>query len=132
MLEHVGRGNYAQLGNVIDRSLKPNGRGLVHAIGRDYPAPANQWIERRIFPGSYPPTLVQMLEVIGSADASILDVENLRLHYTKTLRDWLARYEEHGEAIRHEFDEQFYRAWKLYLSGSIAAFKLAPASLSAW
>jgi len=32
MLEHVGPENYHELGNVIDRVLAPDGRGLIHSI----------------------------------------------------------------------------------------------------
>src|SRR5690606_3983635 len=37
MLEHVGPGNYADLGKLIDGLIAPNGRGLIHTIGRDRP-----------------------------------------------------------------------------------------------
>ena len=57
MLEHVGVENYATLGAVIRRALQGRGRGLIHSIGRNYPAPLHPWIERRIFPGAYPPSL---------------------------------------------------------------------------
>src|SRR6185503_18548159 len=53
MLEHVGLPEYATFGSVIDRSIHANGRGLLHFIGRDRPAPLNPWITRRIFPGAY-------------------------------------------------------------------------------
>jgi cyclopropane-fatty-acyl-phospholipid synthase len=53
---------------------------------------------------------------------SVLDVENIRLNYAKTLECWLERYEENVEAVRALFDETFVRAWRLYLVGSIAAF----------
>ncbi|MEX2353577.1 MAG: class I SAM-dependent methyltransferase, partial [Gammaproteobacteria bacterium] len=53
---------------------------------------------------------------------SVLDVENLRLHYARTLQHWLQRYEDNVDAVREMYDEVFVRAWRLYLSGSIAAF----------
>ena len=53
----------------------------------------NAWIERRIFPGSYPPTLREMMAVLEPYGFSVLDVENLRLHYARTLEHWLARFE---------------------------------------
>jgi cyclopropane-fatty-acyl-phospholipid synthase len=126
MLEHVGPDNYPALGNVIERCLTPNGRGLLHSIGRDQPCPMNAWIERRIFPGAYPPTLRQMMAVLEPAGFSVLDVENLRLHYAKTLEHWLARFEDHADEIGALYDEPFVRAWRLYLAGSLTAF------LSGW
>jgi cyclopropane-fatty-acyl-phospholipid synthase len=55
---------------------------------------------------------------------SILDVENLRLHYARTLRGWLERFDAAADAVRAKFwDESFLRMWRLYLAGSIAAFE---------
>jgi cyclopropane-fatty-acyl-phospholipid synthase len=122
MLEHVGKANYGELGTVIERCLSPRGRGLLHSIGRDRPMPMNAWIERHIFPGAYPPTLQEMLEVLEPGGFSVLDVENLRLHYARTLEHWLSRYEQSADAVRLMFDERFVRTWRLYLAGSIAAF----------
>ena len=122
MLEHVGAGNYRELGGLMSRALTPTGRGLVHTIGRDVPAALNAWINKRIFPGAYPPTLREMMDLFEPNGLSVLDVENIRLHYAKTLEAWLARYEENVDAVGSMFDEAFVRAWRLYLAGSIAAF----------
>jgi cyclopropane-fatty-acyl-phospholipid synthase len=122
MLEHVGRDNYRTLGEIIDRCLAPDGRGLIHSIGRDQPGPMNAWIERRIFPGAYPPTLREMMDIFQPSGFSVLDVENLRLHYAKTLEHWLARFDARQDEVRNRFDEAFVRAWRLYLAGSQACF----------
>lgn len=123
MLEHVGLSNYGALGGVIDRALTPDGRGLVHSIGRNIPRRMNEWIEAHIFPGAYPPTLKEMMEIFEPFEFVIMDVENLRSHYARTLTDWLERYEAHGAEVADMFDEQFLAAWRLYLSGSISAFQ---------
>ena len=129
MLEHVGTRDYAILGQTIDRCLKPDGRGLIHSIGRNRPAPMNAWIERRIFPGAYPASLAEMTEIFEPNGLSILDVENLRLHYSLTLQHWLERYEAHSKEVRAMMDEEFVRAWRLYLCGSIAAFNVGELQL---
>lgn len=123
MLEHVGRAHYRTLGNVIHRVLRPNGRGLLHSIGQNRSEPLNSWIEKRIFPGAYPPNLRQMLAVLEPHSLTVLDVENLRLHYAKTLEHWLARFDQHAEEIQTRFDERFLRAWRYYLSASLASFR---------
>ncbi len=123
MLEHAGRRNYEVLGRLIDRCLEPNGRGLIHSIGRDRKLPLNPWISRRIFPGSYPPTLREMMDIFEPNGLSALDVENLRPHYAKTLRHWRERYEENADKVSEMFDPAFERAWRLYLCGSVAAFE---------
>jgi cyclopropane-fatty-acyl-phospholipid synthase len=122
MLEHVGRDNYHVLGDVIHRRLASGGRGLIHSIGRNKPEPMNAWIEKRIFPGAYPPTLREIMEVFEEHEFSVLDVENLRLHYAKTLGHWLDRFNQNAEIIEQKYDRAFMRAWRLYLAGSIAGF----------
>jgi len=123
MLEHVGVDNYQTLGEVIDRSLKEDGRGLIHSIGLNFPRPMDAWAERHIFPGANPPSLAQMMQIFEPYDFSVLDVENLRLHYAKTLEHWLQRYEENIDIVTEMFDQEFSRTWRLYLAGSHTAFK---------
>lgn len=122
MLEHVGTANYRRLGDVIDRCLSADGRGLIHTIGRNRRQPLDPWIERQIFPGAYPPSLGQMSAIFERSEFSVLDVENIRLHYAETLRHWLARYEQSIETVRQMYDERFVRMWRMYLAGSVAAF----------
>jgi cyclopropane-fatty-acyl-phospholipid synthase len=122
MLEHVGLDNYPSLGQVAHRCLGGRGRGLIHSIGRNRPEPLQPWIERRIFPGAYPPSLAQMMHIFEPWNFSVLDVENLRLHYAQTLHHWLTRFEAASERVRHMFDAKFVRMWRLYLAGSIAGF----------
>jgi cyclopropane-fatty-acyl-phospholipid synthase len=122
MLEHIGLDNYRVLGEVIDRVLKEDGIGLVHAIGRNQPGDLNKWIETRIFPGACPPSISQMMNVFEPFSFSVLDIENLRLHYAMTLKHWLARYEKNMHLFRPKYDENFLRSWRLYLAGSEAAF----------
>jgi cyclopropane-fatty-acyl-phospholipid synthase len=124
MLEHVGTEHYQELGAVIDRVLKQDGRGLIHTIGLNYPRPMDAWAERHIFPGAGPPSLAQMMQIFEPFDFSVLDVENLRQHYAKTLGHWLQRYEDNVERVAEMFDPAFVRAWRLYLAGSLTAFKM--------
>ena len=123
MLEHVGTRNFKALGDVIHRCLKSDGRGLIHSIGRNLPGPMSSWTERRIFPGAYAPALREMMDIFETHDFSLRDVENLRLHYARTLRHWLARYEEHTDEVVDMFDQSFARAWYLYLGSSISSFE---------
>jgi cyclopropane-fatty-acyl-phospholipid synthase len=123
MLEHVGLPDFPVLGAVIDRTLARDGRGLLHFIGRNQPSPLNPWIRRRIFPGAYPPTLREVSEhVLEPHDFSVTDVENIRLHYAKTIEHWLRRFEAAAGTIDEMFDDTFVRAWRMYLAGSHAAF----------
>ena len=129
MLDHVGHKYYRELGKVIQRSLKEDGRGLIHSIGRNKAELMNPWIEKRIFPGAHPPTLREMMEIFEPSGFSILDVENLRLHYANTLEHWLERFESAREQIGTMFDQRFIRAWRLYLAGSLASFTVGDLQL---
>ncbi|MGE0081497.1 MAG: class I SAM-dependent methyltransferase [Thiohalomonadaceae bacterium] len=121
MLEHVGVENLPVLGDVIDRCLAPQGRGLIHSIGQNRSEPLGGWIARHIFPGAYPPTLREMMTIFEPR-FSVLDVENLRPHYARTCEQWLARFDENIDQVRDMFDERFVRAWRLYLAASHATF----------
>ena len=123
MLEHVGRTHYSELGGVIHRSIGDSGRGLIHFIGRNRPQPFSAWIRKRIFPGAYAPALREAISIFEEHEYAVLDIENLRLHYAKTLEHWLARYERSVDRVSELFGPEFVRAWRLYLAGSIVAFR---------
>jgi cyclopropane-fatty-acyl-phospholipid synthase len=123
MLEHLGREKLPELGRVIARALAPAGRALLHGVGRSRASPPNAWLERRIFPGAYPPALRELLAMLEPHRFSVLDVENLHRHYARTLTDWLARFEAHEGPVRDAHGASFVRAWRLYLAGCAAAFR---------
>lgn len=123
MLEHVGVDRYRDFGEVIYRSIGDRGRGLLHFIGRNQDATFSRWIRKRIFPGAHAPGLQRALEVLEPRNFSVLDVENLRLHYARTLEHWLDRFEKSKQQITAMYDARFVRAWRLYLAGSVAAFQ---------
>jgi cyclopropane-fatty-acyl-phospholipid synthase len=112
MLEHVGCGRYDEYFSKVNAILKEDGVALVHTIARrGVPQPINIWMRRRIFPGAYLPSLSQLAAALERTGLWILDCENLRIHYAKTLRCWHERL----LAIKDQFDEQFYRMWEFYL-----------------
>lgn len=123
MLEHVGRNHYADLAAVIGRAIGKSGRGLLHFIGRNQSRPLNGWIRKRIFPGGYPPSIRESMEILEPLDLAVLDIENLREHYAWTLEHWLARFEKASQRVAEMFDEAFVRMWRLYLAGSLAGFR---------
>ena len=131
MLEHVGIRHFSSLAAVLARVVRRScGRGLLHFIGRDIPRPLNAWIRRRIFPGGYPPALTEVAtRVLAPAQMSILDVENLRLHYARTLAHWSSRFASMGDQVRTRYGDEFKRAWELYLAGSEAAFAVGSLQL---
>ena len=129
MLEHVGKRQYRTLGRVVDGCLREDGIGLIHSIGRNRPGLMNAWVEKRIFPGAYPPSLKEMMDIFEPNNLSVIDLENIRLHYAKTLEHWLERFNAQEDKISTMFDSDFVRAWRLYLAGSLSAFATAQLQL---
>jgi cyclopropane-fatty-acyl-phospholipid synthase len=129
MLEHVGIEHYKELGGVIQRAIGDSGRGLLHFIGRNFDRPLSVWIKRRIFPGGHPPALRAVMDIFEPQDFSILDVENLRMHYARTLEYWLERFENSFEEVQAQYSAQFARMWRLYLAGSESAFRVGTLQL---
>jgi cyclopropane-fatty-acyl-phospholipid synthase len=123
MLEHVNIDDYPRMAEVIASSIGDSGRGLLHFVGRSYKGPFSRWIRKRIFPGAYAPTLAEAMTTLEPHHYAVVDVENLRLHYARTVEHWLARFEAAGQQVAEMYGEWFRRAWRLYLAGSIAAFR---------
>jgi cyclopropane-fatty-acyl-phospholipid synthase len=129
MLEHVGLDHYQELSEIIHRSVGESGRGLLHFIGRNSPAVFSRWMRKQIFPGAHIPSLRAALKILEPKDYSVLDVENLRMHYAKTLEHWLERFERSCQQVTAMYDSRFARAWRLYLAGSLAAFRVGDLQL---
>jgi cyclopropane-fatty-acyl-phospholipid synthase len=129
LLEHVGRAHYRTLGRVMDRCLTSEGRGLLHFIGHTRPIPTSPWLDRYIFPGGYMPALSEMLPVLEPQRLEVVDVENLRRHYARTLEHWMERFEKASDRIVQMYDERFVRMWRVYLAGSRAAFRTGSCQL---
>ena len=122
MVEHVGRDNYQLFMDCVSRVLKNGGVFLLHFISALKEHPGDAWIKKYIFPGGMIPSLREMTSCAAEDNFHILDVENLRLHYNKTLLCWEKNYKEHLEEARQMFDEKFLRMWDLYLSACAATF----------
>jgi cyclopropane-fatty-acyl-phospholipid synthase len=122
MLEHVGVRQYRRLSAVIDGCLRPHARGLIHTMGRNRRCAMNRWIATRVFPGGHAPTLGELSAVLEPTNLSVLDVENLRLHYVPTIRLWREAFERSADRVAEMFDERFVRMWRLYLASAQASF----------
>jgi cyclopropane-fatty-acyl-phospholipid synthase len=125
MLEHVGQFQYGEYFKKVRDLLKPNGVALIHTIARvGKPRPIGSWIRKYIFPGAYLPSASQLTRATERANLWITDVENLRLHYSKTLSRWYERFSRHREEIAKIYDERFCRMWELYLVGCETVFRV--------
>ncbi len=122
MVEHVGRENYPLFVRCVHEVLKDGGMFLLHFISALQEHPGDAWIKKYIFPGGMVPSLREMVSAFADYGFHILDVENLRSHYNKTLLCWSENYREHIGEVRRMFDERFVRMWDLYLAACAATF----------
>jgi cyclopropane-fatty-acyl-phospholipid synthase len=95
MYEHVGIANLPLYFASIARLLRPGGLALNHGItaaDRDGAAqgpPGGEFIDRLVFPGGEVPHISRVLYEIAGAGLEILDMEDLRPHYPRTLLHWV-------------------------------------------
>lgn len=122
MAEHVGRDNYQLFMDSISGVLKPGGLFLLHFISALKEHPGDPWVKKYIFPGGVVPSLREMLSCAAEDGLHTIDVENLRLHYNRTLLCWENNFREHIDEVREHFDERFIRMWELYLCSCAATF----------
>ncbi len=122
MLEHVGRDNYQLFMDCVHKVLKPGGLFLLHFISGLKEHPGDPWVKKYIFPGGTVPSLREMISSAAEDNFHVLDVEDLRLHYNRTLLCWEHNFREHLDEIQKKFDERFIRMWELYLCSCAATF----------
>jgi cyclopropane-fatty-acyl-phospholipid synthase len=138
MFEHVGRGNNmtAYFSKVMSL-LAPGGLIMNHGItaggleNRQLGAGMGDFIEKYIFPGGELLHVSTVLEHMSRAGLEMVDVENLRPHYARTLWDWSNALEARLDEARPllaaggsiERAEKTLRAYRLYLAGSAMSFE---------
>ncbi len=124
MFEHVGRPQYQVFFDKVYSLLHPDGRALLHTIGRTAPPTVtNPWIHKYIFPGGYIPAASEVTARIERSGLVLSDLEVLRLHYAETLKNWNQRFQAVREETARRFDERFCRMWEFYLQISEASFR---------
>jgi cyclopropane-fatty-acyl-phospholipid synthase len=138
MFEHVGRARMRTYFSRLFRLTKPGGLFLNHGIVtgpndsvgfRQRVAQAllrqGAFIQKYVFPDG---ELISQSEAIGFAEQvgfETRDVDNLREHYTLTLRHWVRRLEAHHDEAVRLVGEETYRVWRLYMSVSAGGFARA-------
>jgi cyclopropane-fatty-acyl-phospholipid synthase len=128
--EHVGRAGLPDHFAAAYRLTRPGGLFLNHSIAA--PAPETlagrlSWLMQRQWkPGAFlqqyyfhDPELLSPHEVARLAELAgfeAYDVENLRHHFTLTLRQWIPRLEARRKDAAQIGGEATYRAWRLSLA----------------
>ncbi|WP_430428886.1 class I SAM-dependent methyltransferase [Parasphingorhabdus sp.] len=124
MFEAVGTPQFKTFFRCCANLMTGDGVMLLHTIGRfGRPGKTDAFTRKYIFPGGYIPALSETLEASEHYRLMVTDMETLRLHYAKTLREWYQRTVANKEAIVSLYDERFFRMWTFYLAGATAAFE---------
>lgn len=129
MFEHVGR---AQLSAYFDRLrglVVPGGLVMNHGItagglhNAELGAGMGGFIEKYIFPGGELTHVAHVARHLAEGGLELLDAENLRPHYARTLWAWSDGLEARLTEARRVASEQTVRAYRLYLAGCAMAFE---------
>ncbi|HEY9107192.1 MAG TPA: class I SAM-dependent methyltransferase [Roseateles sp.] len=129
MFEHVGDGHLAAYFRHLYSLLAPGGLLLNHGITagglghRQLGAGIGDFIEKHIFPGGELVHVSRVAHCLAEGGLELLDAENLRPHYARTLWDWSHALERQLDAARHATDERRVRAYRMYLAGSAMSFE---------
>jgi len=122
MFEHVGREKYRVFFRTIEKVMEDGGLFLLHTIGKVHPAPQSRWIRKYIFPGGYLPAIPEVLCAFEGLDFCLIDIDDWRPHYYRTLKEWRRRFLSNVEKIRKTYGDEFVRMWDLYLISSAVSF----------
>ncbi len=122
MFEHVGRENYRLFFSTVKEVLEEGGLFLLHTIGKVNPGSQSRWIRKYIFPGGYLPAISEVLEASKGLGFCLIDIDNWRPHYYRTLKEWRKRFWQNREKVIARYGETFFRMWDLYLTSSAVSF----------
>jgi cyclopropane-fatty-acyl-phospholipid synthase len=116
MFEHVGSANLQEYFETIYSMLRPGGLALVHGITAggvsnvELGAGMGEFINRYIFPGGELMHVSRVLHDLAASGLEMVDTENLRPHYARTLWAWSDTLESRlGEAqaiLQAQYDEK--------------------------
>jgi len=124
MFEHVGRPQFETFFRCCANLMTDDGAMLLHTIGRmSGPGRTEAFIRKYIFPGGYIPALSETLAASQKYRLITTDIETLRVHYGKTVRQWYLRCMANRDKIEAMFDERFFRMWAFYLAGATSVFE---------
>ena len=129
MFEHVGRARLPTYFEQVHRLLVPGGLLLNHGItaggtrNAQLGAGIGEFIGRYIFPGGELVHLTRMERRLCGAGVELVDGENLRPHYARTLWAWSDALEQNLAQARSLTSEATVRAYRLYLAGCAMCFE---------
>jgi len=124
MGEHVGDREYVDFAARLYGFLRPQGRLLVQQMSRNGAAPGGgPFIETYIAPDMHMKPLATTIGLLAGAGLELREVQAMREHYPRTVRDWLATLEDRWDEAVAIVGVEVARVWRLYLAGAALAFE---------
>src|SRR5665811_975707 len=131
MIESIDEDSWADLYEVIARSLVPGGTAALQVITIDHDLHTqmigrDEFIRSYIFPGGALPSQKILRRLGNEAGLEWVGLSTHGTSYVCTLEAWDQRFVEAWPEIvgqSDRFDERFYRMWRYYLGYCIAGFR---------
>lgn len=131
MIESIDEVSWADLYDVISRSLVPGGSAALQAITIDHDLHTQmigrqEFIRAYIFPGGALPSTKILRRLGEGAGLEWIGLSTHGTSYARTLAAWDERFVAAWPAIADQsdrFDDRFYRMWRYYLAYCIAGFR---------
>lgn len=122
VMEHLYPHEHRAFFGTYARLLKDDGLGMVHTIGCvSAKNEHDPFTQKYIFPGSTQNPLSVIAAGLERAKLAILDVENMRGHYSPTTAAWLAKFRANRHTLDpKKYDGPFLRMWEYYLALGVA------------
>ena len=129
MFEHVGRARLPAYFAKLRRLLVPGGLVLNHGITAgglrhaELGAGIGNFIERYIVPGGELEHVAHVTRRLCDVGLELVDAENLRPHYARTLWAWSDALEARLDQAAQITSPATVRAFRVYLAGSAMGFE---------
>jgi len=126
MSEHVGRMNMELFYKVVYNCLKEDGLFLQHTITtntRRKGGRKNSFLDTFMFPGGELMFQQELIDLAAGSGFELLNAENFRVHYIKTLHDWIQRMETNKDKLVQIVSENVYRIYHVFFIGSLVSFR---------
>jgi cyclopropane-fatty-acyl-phospholipid synthase len=126
MSEHVGKENMLDFFKIVYQSLRKGGLFMQHTITTNIKRNKNHensFLDKYMFPGGELMFEHDLVKIARSSGFELLNAENFRTHYIKTLNDWIIRIEQHKDKLLKIVSDNIYRIYHVFFIGSLISFK---------